>query len=153
MSATAYALVAQVRFRELKTRVGLGAFIGMTAWFFLPSIWPIIWFLGVLLSQLVDWAVFRRFRRDPECEPGPAYVVLCCAVTVLGVAIYSGIAAWLWINGGDIGRAFALVQIAGGLLHVSLHMHHVRPILFAAVATHGAYFLGLPVLKIGRAHV
>ncbi|WP_420478598.1 ATP-binding protein [Brevundimonas sp. FT23028] len=147
MSATAYALVSQVRFRELKTRVGLAAFIGMTAWFFLPSVWPIIWFLAVLLSQLVDWAVFRRFRRDPEREPGPAYVVLCCAVTVLGVAIYSGIAAWLWINGGEIGRAFALVQVAGGLLHVSLHMHHVRPILFAAVATHGAYFLGLPVVS------
>jgi signal transduction histidine kinase/CheY-like chemotaxis protein len=40
-----------------------------------------------------------------------------------------------------------MVQVAGGLLHVSLHMHHARPILISAVAPHGVYFLGLPVVS------
>lgn len=147
MSATAYALVSQVRFKELKTRIGLAAFIGITAWFFLPSLWPVVWFFAVLLSQVADWAVFRRFRLNPEWVPDRAYVALSCATTAVGVIIYSSIAAWLWFNGGEVGRAFALVQVAGGLLHVSLHMHHARPILFSAVAMHGAYFLGLPVIS------
>ncbi|MFC7380174.1 ATP-binding protein [Brevundimonas sp. GCM10030266] len=146
MSVTAYALVSQVRFRELKTRIGLAAFIGATAWFFAPSLWPAVWFAAVVVSQIADWAVFRRFRLNPEWVPDRGYVILSCAVTAFGVAIYSSIAAWLWVDGGEIGRAFALVQIAGGLLHVSLHMHHARPILISAVATHGAYFLGLPVM-------
>ncbi|MDQ8027390.1 MAG: ATP-binding protein [Brevundimonas sp.] len=146
MSVTAYALVSQVRFRELKTRIGLAAFIGATAWFFAPSLWPAVWFAAVVVSQIADWAVFRRFRLNPEWAPDRGYVILSCAVTAFGVAIYSSIAAWLWVDGGEIGRAFALVQIAGGLLHVSLHMHHARPILISAVATHGAYFLGLPVM-------
>ena len=146
MTVTAYALVSQVRFRELKTRIGLAAFIGATAWLVAPGLWPVAWFVAVLFSQVIDWAVFRRFRENPEWVPDRAYVLLSCATTALGVAIYSSIAAWLWFAGGEIGRTFALVQVAGGLLHVSLHMHHARPILVSAVATHGAYFLGLPVV-------
>ena len=144
---TGFAQVAQVRFKELRTRLGLAAFIGATAWFFLPGIWPAVWFGAVVLSQVVDWAVFRRYRMHPEWMPDRGYLILSCAVTAIGVAIYSGIAAWLWFDGGEIGRAFALVQVAGGLLHVSLHMHQARPLLISAVATHGAYFLGLPVVS------
>jgi len=67
--------------------------------------------------------------------------------TVLGVAVYAGITAYMWFNGGEVGRIFAMVQCAGGLLHVSLHMHHVRPILISAVASHATYFLGLPIFS------
>ncbi|RYG09964.1 MAG: hypothetical protein EON96_17460, partial [Caulobacteraceae bacterium] len=146
MAATAYALVSQVRYRELKTRIALAAVIGTTAWFVAPDVWPIAWFIAVLVSQVIDWAVFSRYRRNPQWEPDRAYLILSCAVTALGVAVYSSIAVWLWIAGGDNGRLFAMVQVAGGLLHVSLHMHHARPILISAVAPHGAYFLGLPVV-------
>jgi signal transduction histidine kinase/CheY-like chemotaxis protein len=147
MSATAYARVSQVRYRELKTRIALAAVIGGTAWFVAPGIWPILWFAAVLVSQAVDWFVFRRYRRNPQWEPDRGYLILSCAVTAMGVAIYSSIAAWLWFAGGDTGRVFAMVQVAGGLLHVSLHMHQARPILISAVAPHGAYFLGLPVVS------
>lgn len=146
MTATAYAMVAQVRFRELWTRLALAAFIGVTAWIISPSVWPAVWLGAVAITQAADWWVFRRFRDRPQWEPGPAYVALACLVTFLGVAVYSGIAVYLWVTGGEIGRLFAIVQVAGGLLHVSLHMHHVRPILIAAVATHGAYFLSLPIV-------
>jgi len=147
MSATAYAWVSQVRYRELKTRLALAAVIGATAGFVAPGIWPIVWFVAVLATQALDWAVFRRYRRNPQWEPTRGYLILSCAVTALGVAVYSSIAAWLWFAGGDTGRVFAMVQVAGGLLHVSLHMHHARPILISAVAPHGAYFLGLPVVS------
>jgi signal transduction histidine kinase/CheY-like chemotaxis protein len=146
MSATAYALVSQVRYRELKTRIALAAVIGSTAWFVAPGPWPVVWFVGVLLTQAIDWFVFRRYRRNPQWRPDRGYLILSCAVTALGVAVYSSIAVWLWFAGGDTGRVFAMVQVAGGLLHVSLHMHHARPILISAVAPHAAYFLGLPVV-------
>ena len=147
MSATAYALVSQVRYRELKTRIAMAAVIGATAWFVAPGIWPIVWFAAVLVSQAIDWSVFSRYRKNPRWEPDRGYLILSCAVTALGVAVYSSSAAWLWFAGGDTGRVFAMVQVAGGLLHVSLHMHHARPILISAVAPHGAYFLGLPVVS------
>ncbi|MCS6624851.1 ATP-binding protein [Roseibacterium beibuensis] len=145
MTATAYAMVSQVRYRELPTRMALAAFIGATAWFMVPSVWPIVWFAAVLVTQGLDWLVFRRFRADPSWEPDRAYVVLCSLTTVLSVVVYGGITAYLWFRGGDVGRIFAMVQCAGGLLHVSLHMHHVRPVLISAVASHATYFLGLPI--------
>lgn len=147
MTATAYAMVSQVRFRELTTRIALAAFIGVTAWLVTPTIWPAVWFAAVLATQAVDWLVFRRFRRDPTWQPNRAYVLLACATTVLSVVVYAAITAYLWFEGGEAGRIFAMVQCAGGLLHVSLHMHHVRPILISAVAAHATYFLGLPIFS------
>jgi len=147
MTTTAYAMVSQVRYRELKTRIALAAFIGCTAWFVVPSIWPPIWFIAVLVTQALDWAVFARFRRRPGWEPDRAYLALSCLTTALGVAVYAAMSAYLWFQGGEIGRVFAMVQCAGGLLHVSLHMHHARPILISAVMTHATYFLGLPVFS------
>src|SRR5690606_8240174 len=147
MSETAYAFVAQVRRRELVTRLALAAFIGTTAWFVAPGFWPPAWFAAVAVSQAVDWWVFRQFLRRPEQEPGRGMVILACVVTAVCVAIYSGIAAYLWFAGGEVGRVFALIQVAGGLLHVSLHMPRAQPVLFSAVTTHGVYFLGLPVVS------
>jgi len=147
MTATAYAMVSQVRYRELTTRIALAAFIGATAWVVTQTIWPVVWFVAVLLTQALDWLVFRRFRREPDWVPDRAYLILCCATTVLGVVVYAGITAYLWFEGGEAGRIFAMVQCAGGLLHVSLHMHPVRPILISAVASHATYFVGLPVFS------
>ena len=147
MTATAYAMVSQVRYRELKTRIALAAFIGATAWFVTPTIWPAVWFAAVLATQAIDWAVFRRFRRDTAWEPDRTWLILSCATTLLSVIVYGGITAYLWFWGGEAGRIFAMVQCAGGLLHVSLHMHHARPILISAVAAHATYFLGLPILS------
>ncbi len=146
MHGSGYAMVAQVRVRELKTRIGLAAFIGAVAWYLAPSIWPGVWFAAVCGTQLIDWVVFRPIRRTPDVEPSAAYRVLCCATASLNVIVYSAISAYLWMQGGDVGRLFAMVQVAGGLLHVSLHMYHARAVLLSAAVPHSLYFLGLPVL-------
>jgi len=156
MTTTGYALVAQIRYRELMTRIALALFIGGTAWFMAPSVWPVVWFGAVLASQAVDWLVFRPLRLKPERAVGKAYAVLCCATAALNVVVYSAMTAYLWFNGGEVGRLFAMVQAAGGLLHVSLHMHHVRALMFSAAVPHAAYFLGLPVVESvieGRPHL
>ena len=146
MTANGYAMIAQVRFRELRTRIGLAAFIAVTAWFLTHTFWPAVWFGAVVASQALDWIVFRPLRKRPEVEPSTGYKVALCTTASVNVIVYSGIAAYLWGAGGDAGRLFAMVQVAGGLLHVSLHMHHVRPLLFAAVIPHSLYFLGMPIV-------
>ena len=144
MTANGYAMIARVRFRELKTRIGLAAIIAVTAWFLTGTLWPLVWFGAVMATQALDWVVFRPLRKQ-TFEPSPGYKIALCATASVNVIVYSGIAAYLWVAGGDAGRLFAIIQVAGGLLHVSLHMHHVRPLLFAAVIPHGLYFLGMPI--------
>ncbi|WP_296168324.1 ATP-binding protein [uncultured Brevundimonas sp.] len=150
MTTTAYAKVARVRYRELKTRIAMAAFIGLTAWTVTPTIWPIIWFAAMLVTQALDWAVFTRYRRNPDWMPDRAYLVLSCLTTFLGVTVYAGLTAYMWFYGGETGRIFAMIQCAGGLLHVSLHMHHARAILISAVVPHSLYFLGLPLYQAAQ---
>lgn len=145
MTVNGYAMIAEVRFRELWTRLGLAAFISMTAVYLSQSLWPVAWFVAVVATQAVDWAVFRPLRLRPDVEPSPGYKIALCATAAINAIVYSGIAAYLWVAGGDAGPVFAILQVAGGLLHVSLHMHHVRPLLFSAVVPHSLYFLGLPI--------
>ena len=142
-----WAMIAQVRFRELKTRIGLAAFIAVTAWFLTRGYWPLAWFGAVVATQFVDWLAFRPLRMRPERMPSTAYKVGLCATAAVNVVVYSSIAAYLWIAGSDAGKLFAIIQVAGGLLHVSLHMHHVRPLLFSAAVPHSLYFLGLPAAE------
>ncbi len=150
MTTTAYAKVAQVRYRELKTRIALAAFIGLTAWTVTPTIWPIVWFAAMLVTQALDWVVFTRYRRNPDWMPDRGYLVLSCLTTFLGVTVYAGLTAYMWFYGGETGRIFAMIQCAGGLLHVSLHMHHARAILISAVVPHSLYFLGLPLYQAAQ---
>jgi len=144
-SANGWAMIAQVRFRELKTRIGLAAFIAVTAWFLSKGYWPAVWLGAVVVTQFLDWLAFRPLRRHPDVEPSRAYKTLLCVTAAMNVLVYSSIAAYLWVAGGEAGKLFAMVQVAGGLLHVSLHMHHVRPLLIAAVVPHSLYCLGLPI--------
>lgn len=145
MTTSGYAMVAQTRFRELGSRLALAAFIGAVAWILAPSIWPVVWIMAVATTQALDWVVCRPLRLTPDREPALGYKIVCCVMASLSVAIYGGITAYLWFNGGEAGRIFAMVQAAGGLLHVSLHMHHTRPLLLSAVIPHAMYFIGLPV--------
>jgi signal transduction histidine kinase/ActR/RegA family two-component response regulator len=141
-------MVAEARHRGLAVRMALAAFIGVTAWFLIPSIWPAVWYGAVVATQVADWAVFRPFRRHPEREPSPTQAVLAVLSTLLSVTAYGAITAYVWFYGGETGRVFAMIQCAGGLLHVSLHMHRVRPVLTAAAAVHATYFLGLPLVSM-----
>lgn len=146
MGATSgYAMIAAIRFKELWTRLGLALFIGATAVLFAPSWWPVFWFLAMLAGQLVDLVLFRPMRLHPERPMSRGRKVACLVSTFINTAIYSAITLYMWLEGGDAGRLFAVIQVAGGLLHVSLHMHHSRPVLLAAVIPHSLYFLGMPL--------
>ncbi len=146
-SNNGWAMIAQVRFRELKTRLGLAVFIAVTAWFLTRGAWPAVWLGFVAVSQFIDWLAFRRLRLNPTIEPSAPYKVALCATAAMNVIVYSGIAIVLWVTGGEAGRLFAMIQVAGALLHVSLHMHHVRSLLLSAVVPHSVFFLGLPMME------
>jgi signal transduction histidine kinase/ActR/RegA family two-component response regulator len=144
--ASGYALVAQIRAKELRTRIGLGVFLALAAFAVAPSIWPLVWFAAMTASQLIDWAVFRPLRLHPERPPSAAYRCLCITTSFTITLLYSATTAYFWYFGGIPGKLFAMLQVCGGLLHVSLHMHHARSLLLATVIPHAAYLFGLPLI-------
>lgn len=144
---TGYAIVAETRARGLKTRMALAAFIGVTALIYSPGWWPVIWFVATGLGQWIDSLVMRRYLRDPTLLPGLPYRTFTWVMVFLNTALYSGITLYVWQAGGEVGKAFAIVQACGGLLHVTLHMHYQRSLLIASTLAHATFLLGMPVMS------
>jgi signal transduction histidine kinase/CheY-like chemotaxis protein len=144
----AYALVARTRLQGLRTRISLAVFLGAVAFALAPSVWPLIWFLAMIAGQVADQVVYGPLMRDPDTSPSRARRAACIVSAALNTTIYSSIAAYLWFHGGEAGRLFGVVQVAGGLLHVSLHLRHVRAVLLAAAIPHASYLLTLPLADV-----
>ncbi|HYD45154.1 MAG TPA: ATP-binding protein [Phenylobacterium sp.] len=147
ISSELYRAVAVTRAKELPTRLGLALFIGAIALVLTQTVWPLVWFGAVILAQVFDGWVFNPLKAEDAPPPGLFRHALCIASAALNTAVYSGIAAYIWFAGGEPGKLFAIVQTAGGLLHIALHMHSVRSLLFAAAVPHMSYLLGLPLVN------
>ena len=145
---TGYALVAQERAQTIAVRLALAAFLALTAAVVSPSWWPVYWFVAVCLGQGLDHLVLMPFRRAPTDRRSRTYRAICCIVVFLNTALYASTSLYLWRTGGDIGKAFAMIQACGGLLHVSLHMRRERSLLISAGLAHILYLLGLPALEL-----
>lgn len=147
-------VLALSRMKDMPTRVGLAAFIGLTGWYLAPSIWPVVWFIAVCVGQGFDRIAFRRVSQALDAGPMPLATKIATTASVgLNALVYSAMALYLWLEGGSAGQVFGMVQVAGGLLHVSLSLSDVRAWLLSAVGAHGLYFLGLPAfgaLSLGR---
>lgn len=143
-----YGALALARARELPARIAFGVFIAAAAWTFSREIWPLVWFAGMLLAQAVDSWVAAPLRRRPEMEPTLARKVMYGGSLGLSAVVYSSISLHLWLEGGDPGRAFALLVPAGSVLHMSLHMERDQRALFAGWIPHAAWLLAVPLLGV-----
>lgn len=149
MTESDYSVVIHTRRRELKTRIWMATILAAITFFLAPGWTPVLWFVAVLATQALDLALVRSaLRSDAAWRPTPTFRALAIGSAFLAAIVYSGIGAYMWFHGGDAGRLFALMQFAGGLLHVSMHMHQSRALLGAALCAHGAYMLGMPLYDV-----
>jgi signal transduction histidine kinase/CheY-like chemotaxis protein len=146
-----YALLAAVRRKELPTRLIIAVVLAGVAYWLAPSVLPPVWLALVVVSQLGDLAAYRGITGEPSRNRIVAWAVS----TALSTAVYSALAVYLWMFAGDSGHMFGLLLAAGGLLHVTIHMHHVRSLLVSAALPHALVFFGLPLASVaqGDAHM
>lgn len=142
--ADAYRIIADVRHRELKGRIGLAIFIALTTWIIAPSQWPVLWLGAVTVGQAADWIAFRPLRREGELKNRRRAMIAGCVSCLVNTTLYSSISIYLW-GTGETGMVFGTVLVAGALLHVTLHLYHARAILICSATPHALYFLGLPI--------
>ena len=141
-----YAKIAAVRAREAKTRVGFAVFIAITVWALAPSHWPLVWLGLVVAGQAADALVFGSVRKLGDPPLSRARRLAACVSLFTNSVIYSAIAVHLWASGEGPQMVFGTVLIAGALLHVTIHLYHVREVLISAAAPPVLYFLALPIL-------
>ncbi|MEO1134982.1 MAG: ATP-binding protein [Pseudomonadota bacterium] len=140
---------AQTRRRELKTRIIIalaGAFI---LWSAVNPVWAMAWFIAVCVSQAIDLHIWRPFTDSArKTPPTPREWFLVCASAAQATFFYSLFPTMLWFTWGTAGKVFAILWISGALLHITLHMHHERRTFWSAMAPHGVYYFGLPLLAL-----
>ncbi|ODT89657.1 ATP-binding protein [Phenylobacterium sp. SCN 70-31] len=136
-----YTLLAAVRRKELPTRLVMAAALAGIGWWLAPSVWPAAWFALVVVTQFADWAVYRDIAREPTVGRKAAWA----AATFASTAVYTSLGAYLWLAGGQAGQLFGMLISAGGLLHVTIHMHHVKSLLVAAAVPHALVFFWMPL--------
>jgi signal transduction histidine kinase/CheY-like chemotaxis protein len=141
-----YALLAAVRRKELPTRLIIAVVLAGVGYWLAPTVWPLVWLALVIVSQLGDLAVYRGMTREPDRRR----ILIWAASTAISTAIYSALAVYLWMFAGDSGHMFGILLAAGGLLHVTIHMHHVRMLLVSAAVPHALVFFGLPLASVAR---
>jgi signal transduction histidine kinase/CheY-like chemotaxis protein len=142
--AAGYATVAAARSREIASRLGLAAFIGIAAFVLSPSIWPVVWFAVVVCSQFIDRAVALHVMQF-EAETPRGQKALYLASVFTSTALYAAISPYFWFAGGVAGGWFALLLAAGGLVHVSVRSYASRWVLIAGGAPHALALFCMPV--------
>lgn len=142
-----YFRLAVTRQRELKTRLSIASFIALTGWFLSPTAWPIAWLFAVFVTQLVDAKLFSPLRQHEEFKPSATLRAVLIGSVTANVAVYASLAIYLWFSGDAAGKVFGMLMLAGGMLHVSVHMHDVRAFIIASIIPYSVYFLGLPILQ------
>ncbi len=140
-----YVIVAEVRAKELRTRLVAGLLIAGVTWMVTASLWSPIWLAALYGVQIPDQLIGGAVRRHPG--PLPSWLKLTAIGGAgLSASVYASVGAIMWLTGGEPGRILAMMLIAGGLLHVSLHMHHARPVMVATLAPYLLAWIGLPLL-------
>lgn len=140
---------ALTRRQQLKTRfviAAVGAIILMTT---VSPLMSVAWSIAVIASQFLDLYLWRKFA-DParQAPPSRRELITLCTASMQAALIYSFFPAVLWFNWGAAGQVFAILWLAGALLHVTMHMHHERRTFLSAVVPHALYFFGLPLYSL-----
>jgi len=139
-----YAVLADARRRELKTRIVVAAMVAAAAFAITPTWGPPAWLAAVVVSQLIDTANTRAMRGAARVREQVIWMV----TVSFNAIIYSSLGMYLWVEGSETGRLLSVLLVAGSLLHVTIHMHHVRGMLLAAIMPHAAILLAMPLYSV-----
>jgi signal transduction histidine kinase/ActR/RegA family two-component response regulator len=136
--------MAKVRGQQFYVRVGIAAFIALSSNFLAPSIWPLVWFLAVVATQILERSSADRLIPKDGQTIRRESAAMIVALNAFTSAVYVAISAYLWFH-GPAGQMFAIMVICGAMLHICLHMSAVRDVLIAGAIAQSVYLFGLPI--------
>ncbi|MAW80664.1 MAG: hypothetical protein CMI63_10535 [Parvularcula sp.] len=140
---------AQNRRREFKTRIVIAIIGSVLLWGAISHVLSAAWFLAVVISQIVDLYAWRPFTDSARTRPPSKNEWFAlCGSAAQATMIYSLFPVLLWLMWGTPGKLFAMLWLAGSLLHVAIHMHHEKRTFIAAIAPHAFYFFVLPLFAL-----
>jgi len=131
---------------QLLVRLGMAVCIGVFAYTLKPSIWPGLWFVAVVVTQLFEnfWVDRPLRRKKPALSARTR--ILIAALSGFNAAVFVSLSIYSWSD-GSAGQMFATMLICGGLLHVCLHLYTVRMVQVAGAFAPCLFLFALPVIS------
>lgn len=143
-----YHQAALARQREIWMRIGFACLITMAAAYGSKSPWPFFWFVTVCGAQLLNVIVGRAAARDREHVPSSGWELRYLTVQCFNSATFAAIAAFLWFEGGMVGRLIALVVLMGAQLNFGTQLHTSGRLLWWGSAPYMMSLVALPVITV-----
>jgi two-component system, sensor histidine kinase len=111
----------------------------------LSPVVAIFWLVVMVLTQVIDSRVLRRYRDLSDARSLKERDLLRFQISV-GVATtwFTLPPAALWFSGNSAMQSFSMIWYAGSVMHVLVHFSHVHRLAVFAAAPHMFFFFGLP---------
>jgi len=143
-----YMRTADARRGELRTRLffailGVGVVWGLVSPFFAA-----IWGGATVATQLVEHRLGAAFRDPARVEPprrAERFAIL--AASAAAVAVYGASVVFVWFGWAAYGPEFALMMIAGMMIHVVHTMHYERELFLAGMLPYAVICFALPLAE------
>jgi signal transduction histidine kinase/CheY-like chemotaxis protein len=111
---------------------------------FSAGVWAAIWLTMIVAAQGLETWISAPLRIGPDFVPSKARRRAQTAAVFFNSLFYCSISVPVWLNGGDLGKVFAMITPAGAILHASLQDFRVRRLKISAC--HAVYLIGTPII-------
>ncbi len=138
-----YIELSETRSSTFFVRLIVSAFISVASFTLVQDTWPFFYFLAVVVNQSILFSIDYLILESKLVLTRKLKFALFIFIT-LSSPVYISIACHLWFC-GQAAQAFAIMIVCGSLLHSSVHLQAIRPLLFAVTLAQAPFMFGLPI--------
>jgi signal transduction histidine kinase len=136
--------VARARIANSWLRLGASSIVAVVAASLVGTMWPFIWYGGLIVVVLIDRAVHVKLLRRCEQNDPPKTSTPMMVWTVAQSAYGNLLAPVLWFAPYVPGETLAVMYICGGLVNAAATMRTSMPLSLAALGPTVLTLLALP---------
>lgn len=137
--------VARLRIANCWLRLGASGVAGLVASSLVGTVWPLVWYAGLIPVVLLDRALHQRQLKRLESSGPPESIRWMLAWTAFQSAYGNILAVVLWFAPYVPGETLSVMYVCGGLANAAATLRGSPPLALAGLTPTIATLLGLPV--------
>ena len=142
--------VAQLRITNCWLRLGASGVAAVVAGSLVGTVWPLLWYLGLIPIVLTDRALHVRLLDRLETKAAPESIRLLWAWTFFQSAYGNILAVVLWFAPYVAGETLSVMYVCAGLANAAASLRGSPPLALAGASPTIATMLGLPIAEFLR---
>jgi signal transduction histidine kinase len=145
--ARALIAVGRARVSNCWLRLAASGVSALVASSLTGTIWPLVWFAGLIPIVLTDRAIYQRLIRRCQAQRTPSRLGWLCVWTFLQSAYGNILAGMLWFAPYVPGETLAVMYLCGGLANGATSLRPLPRVALFGMGPGVATLLALPVVE------